>query len=93
MDSAVEIAKRGTERENAREGLDNSWAMIRLAGDPDSALPSEVAVHGTFYGSFHGSLRGRSFHSDDQDLFDGTVKVRHLSRLWQYRNGRSPPDI
>ncbi|KAJ3551682.1 hypothetical protein NPX13_g11304 [Xylaria arbuscula] len=93
MDSAVEIGKEGTEKENLREGVDNSWAMIGLAGDPDSAIPSEVAVHGSFYGSFHGSLRGRSFHSDDQDLFDGTVKVRHLSRLWQYRNGRSPPDI
>ncbi|KAI1424299.1 hypothetical protein F5Y12DRAFT_461556 [Xylaria sp. FL1777] len=93
MDSAVEIAKMGTERENAREGLENSWAMIELAGDPDSAIPSEVAVHGSFYGSFHGSLRGRSFHSDDGDPFDGTVKVRHLSRLWQYRNGRSPSDI
>ncbi|KAI0969018.1 hypothetical protein F4678DRAFT_177454 [Xylaria arbuscula] len=92
MDSAVEIAKGGTEKENAREGLENSLAMIKLAGDPDSAIPSGVAVHGTFYGSFHGSLRGISVDSDGQDLFDGTVKVRHLSRLWQYRNGRSPPD-
>ncbi|KAI0418273.1 hypothetical protein F5X98DRAFT_124318 [Xylaria grammica] len=93
MDSAVEIAKKGTENRDAREGFENSWAMLELNGDDDSAIPSQVAMHGTFYGSFHGSLRGRSIHSDDQDLFNGTVKVKHLSRLWQYRNGRSPPDI
>ncbi|KAI1346712.1 hypothetical protein F5Y01DRAFT_264753 [Xylaria sp. FL0043] len=93
MDSAVEICKSGTEKENTREGLENSLAMIRLAGDPDSAIPSEVGVYGSFYGSFHESLRGASIRSDDQGLFDGTVKVRHLSRLWQYRNGRSPADI
>ncbi|KAI0547751.1 hypothetical protein F4679DRAFT_355969 [Xylaria curta] len=92
MDSVVEIAKKGTEKEDTREGFDNSWAMIELAGDPDSAIPSQVAVHGSFYGSLHGSLRG-SIHSDDEELFDGTVRVKHLSRLWQYRNGRSPPDI
>ncbi|TGJ84469.1 hypothetical protein E0Z10_g4305 [Xylaria hypoxylon] len=92
MNSAVEIAKRGTEKKDAREGFENSWAMTGLAGDPDSPIPLGVEVHGTFYGSFHGSLRGRSIDSD-QDLFDGTVKVKHLSRLWQYRNGRSPPDV
>ncbi|TRX90579.1 hypothetical protein FHL15_008552 [Xylaria flabelliformis] len=92
MDSVVEIAKEGTEKEDVREGFDNSWAMIELAGDPDSAIPSQVAVHGSFHGSLHGSLRG-SIHSDDEELFDGTVRVKHLSRLWQYRNGRSPPDI
>ncbi|KAI0868228.1 hypothetical protein GGS24DRAFT_223910 [Hypoxylon argillaceum] len=92
MDSVVEVAKTGTEKVDAREGFENSWAMIELGGDPDSAIPSEVAVYGSFYGSLHGSLRG-SIHSDDQDLFDGRVKVKHLSRLWQYRNGRSPPNI
>ncbi|KAI0402291.1 hypothetical protein F4802DRAFT_600203 [Xylaria palmicola] len=92
MDSVVEIAKKGTEKEDVREGFENSWAMIGLNGDPDSAIPSEVAFHGSIHGSLHGSLRG-SIHSDDQDLFDGTVRVKHLSRLWQYRNGRSPPAI
>ncbi|KAI0104312.1 hypothetical protein GGR51DRAFT_230511 [Nemania sp. FL0031] len=92
MDSVVEVAKTGTEKVDAREGFENSWAMIELAGDPDSAIPSEVAVYGSIHGSFHGSLRG-SIHSDDQDLFDGRVKVKHLSRLWQYRNGRSPPNL
>ncbi|RYC65012.1 hypothetical protein CHU98_g1198 [Xylaria longipes] len=92
MESVVEIAKEGTENVDAREGFDNSWAMIGLNGDPDSAIPSQVAVYGSFYGSLHGSFRG-SIRSDDGDLFDGKVRVKHLSRLWQYRNGRSPPDI
>ncbi|KAI0206599.1 hypothetical protein F4808DRAFT_680 [Astrocystis sublimbata] len=93
MDSVVELAEKGTERKDAREGFDNSWAMIGLNGDwDDGALPAQVAVHGSFYGSLHGSLKG-SIHSDDEDLFDGRVRVKHLSRLWQYRNGRSPPDI
>ncbi|KAI1188589.1 hypothetical protein F5B17DRAFT_263199 [Nemania serpens] len=92
MDSVIEVAKTGTEKADVREGFEKSWAMIGLAGDPDSAVPSEVELHGSFYGSLHGSLRG-SIHSDDEDLFDGRVRVRHLSRLWQYRNGRSPPNI
>ncbi|KAI8948178.1 hypothetical protein F4801DRAFT_558137 [Xylaria longipes] len=92
MESVVEIAKEGTENVDAREGFDNSWAMIGLNGDPDTAIPSQVAVYGSFYGSLHGSFRG-SIRSDDGDLFDGKVRVKHLSRLWQYRNGRSPPDI
>ncbi|KAI1117687.1 hypothetical protein F5Y14DRAFT_464728 [Nemania sp. NC0429] len=92
MESVIEVAKTGTEKADVREGFEKSWAMIGLAGDPDSVIPSEVALHGSFYGSLHGSLRG-SIHSDDQDLFDGRVKVKHLSRLWQYRNGRSPPNI
>ncbi|GAP91576.1 hypothetical protein SAMD00023353_6500110 [Rosellinia necatrix] len=79
MDSIVEIAKTGTEEKDVREGFENSWAMIGLAGDPAGTIPSEVAVHGSFYG-------------DERDSFGSRVKVKHLSRLWQYRNGRSPSD-
>jgi hypothetical protein len=84
MDSVVEIAGKGTEKQDLREGFENSWAMLELAGEPDSAIPSEVAVHGSFHGSFHGTTG---------EPFDGTVRVKHLSRLWLYRNGRSPPEI
>ncbi|KAI3319792.1 hypothetical protein HD806DRAFT_547689 [Xylariaceae sp. AK1471] len=80
MESVVEIAKKGTEQEEVREGFENSWALLERAGEPDSAIPSEVAVHG-------------SFHGDEEQLLDGRVRVKHLSRLWLYRNGRSPPDI
>ncbi|KAI0397915.1 hypothetical protein F5Y17DRAFT_412725 [Xylariaceae sp. FL0594] len=86
MDSVVEVAGKGTEKEDLREGFENSWAMLERAGaEPDSSdTPPLVAVHGSFHGSFHNSPR---------EPFDGTVRVKHLSRLWQYRNGRSPPDV
>jgi hypothetical protein len=80
MDSVVEIAKKGTEQEDVREGFENGWSLLGRAGELDSAIPSEVAVHG-------------SFHGNEEALFDGKVRVKHLSRLWLYRNGHSPPDI
>ncbi|KAK8084886.1 hypothetical protein PG997_006157 [Apiospora hydei] len=79
------VAVKGTEGEDAREGFANSWALLELAGkreaSGDLAHP-EVAVHG----SFHGKL---SAHLDD----GRDVKVKDLSRLWQYRNGKSPPEL
>ncbi|KAK8879619.1 hypothetical protein PGQ11_000913 [Apiospora arundinis] len=85
MESVVERGGRGTEGEDAREGFANSWALLELAGkreaSGDLAHP-EVAVHG----SFHGKL---SAHLDD----GRDVKVKDLSRLWQYRNGKSPPEL
>ncbi|KAI1170051.1 hypothetical protein F4777DRAFT_595614 [Nemania sp. FL0916] len=92
MDSVVEVAKAGTEKDDVREGFENSWAMIGLAGDLDPNIPSEVAVHGSFYGSTHQGLGG-SIQDGSRKASDGQVKVKHLSRLWQYRNGRSPPDL
>ncbi|KAI2634442.1 hypothetical protein GGS21DRAFT_543544 [Xylaria nigripes] len=89
MDSIVEVAKEGTELRDLREGIEKSWAMIEHGGRPDASIPLEVAVHGSDTWSLHGSLRGR-FRGDEPGLFDGRVKVRHLSRLWQYRNGKSP---
>ncbi|KAK8069598.1 hypothetical protein PG994_006214 [Apiospora phragmitis] len=85
MESVVERGGRGTEGEDAREGFANSWALLELAGkregSGDLAHP-EVAVHG----SFHGQL---SAHLDD----GRDVKVKDLSRLWQYVNGKSPPEL
>lgn len=91
MESVVEIGKQGTELQDIREGVENSWAMLGLGSDSEDEIPSEVEVRGSFHGSLHGSLRGR-LSADERDLFNGTVKVKHLSRLWQYRNGRSPSD-
>ncbi|KAI8624156.1 hypothetical protein F5Y19DRAFT_480925 [Xylariaceae sp. FL1651] len=80
MNSIVELAQKGTEQEDVREGFENSWAMMDLAGETDSGIRSEVAVHG-------------SFHGDEEEIHDGKVRVKNLSRLWLYRNGRSPPEI
>ncbi|KAI1258758.1 hypothetical protein F5Y18DRAFT_421209 [Xylariaceae sp. FL1019] len=78
MDSIVELGKEGTEADDAREGFENTWA--RLIDDGHTTGPSDVAVHG-------------SFHGDESEFRDGRVRVKQLSRLWLYRNGRSPPDI
>ncbi|KAI0121684.1 hypothetical protein BJ170DRAFT_588022 [Xylariales sp. AK1849] len=78
MESIVEQGKNGTEREDVREVFENNWSMIELAGRQGSDIKPEVAVHG----SFHEGL-----------LKDGKVRVKDLSRLWLYRNGRSPPEL
>ncbi|KAI0381148.1 hypothetical protein F5Y04DRAFT_271096 [Hypomontagnella monticulosa] len=78
MDSTVEVAKEGTEKDNVREAVEISWALIDLAGGEEDILKGEVAVHG-------------SFHEENGKINAGKVRVKDLSRLWQYRNGRSPP--
>ncbi|KAI1097872.1 hypothetical protein F4804DRAFT_346822 [Jackrogersella minutella] len=80
MSSIVEVAKKGTEKEDMREAVENNWSLIELAGRKGSIVKGEVAVHG-------------SFHEDADEFDDGNVRVKDLSRLWQYRNGRSPPDL
>ncbi|KAK9424865.1 hypothetical protein SUNI508_13387 [Seiridium unicorne] len=52
--------------------------MAMIAGRHDSSVNPEVAVHGSF---------------NDGKLIDGDVKVKDLSRLWLYRNGKSPPEL
>ncbi len=78
MSSVVEVAAKGTEKEDIREGAEISWSLIELAGQPGD-LKGQVAVHGSF--------------TEHDVINDGKVRVRDLSRLWQYRNGRSPYDI
>lgn len=78
MDSVVEAGEPGSEEEALREGVENSWARLRQDSDVDDE--DGVAVHGSFYGDHRKRIR------------DGKVRVKHLSRLWLYRNGRSPPE-
>ncbi|KAI0597092.1 hypothetical protein F4775DRAFT_584504 [Biscogniauxia sp. FL1348] len=78
MESVVEVGRSGTEKDDIREGFENGLAMIGRKGSRD--LTTEVAVHG-------------SFHADEDDINDGKIRVKNLSRLWQYRNGRSPPRL
>ncbi|KAI1400998.1 hypothetical protein F4819DRAFT_496964 [Hypoxylon fuscum] len=80
MSSIVEVAEKGTEKDDIREGVENSLSMLELAARGGSDIKGGVAVHGSFYG-------------DDEQINDGKVRVKDLSRLWQYRNGRSPPDL
>ncbi|KAI0157105.1 hypothetical protein GGR52DRAFT_582915 [Hypoxylon sp. FL1284] len=79
MSSIVEVAEKGTEKDDIREGIETSWSLMELAGRRGSDVKGEVPVHG-------------SFSEDKNKIEDGKVRVKDLSRLWQYRNGRSPPD-
>ncbi|KAI0118058.1 hypothetical protein F4776DRAFT_656086 [Hypoxylon sp. NC0597] len=79
MSSTVEVAEKGSERDDLREAPENSWSLMELAGRRASILKGGVEVHG-------------SFCEDKDGIDDGKVRVKDLSRLWQYRNGRSPPD-
>ncbi|KAI0474956.1 hypothetical protein GGR56DRAFT_675134 [Xylariaceae sp. FL0804] len=105
MDSVVELAAGGTERRDAREGFEHSWSMIERAGreyhrdgDGDGDGDGNANGNGKRGG---GEGRGRedevavhgSFHGDRDGVADGRVRVRDLSRLWLYRNGRSPPEL
>lgn len=76
MESIVQQAKAGTELQDLREGIENSWALID--GRQGSEVNNGVAVHGSFQ-------EGR--------FKNGPVKVKDLSRLWLYRNGKSPPEM
>ena len=67
-----------------REDIDHSWARLFRDSDEDEdgdGDDEEVSVHGSFHGKYRRRIR------------DGKVRVRDLSRLWLYRNGRSPPEI
>ncbi|ORY60981.1 uncharacterized protein BCR38DRAFT_459908 [Pseudomassariella vexata] len=80
MNSVVERGEEGTARQEAREAYEDSWDMLQRAGRKVKGKGSihEVAVHGSFT---DGRLEG-----------DGKIRVKDLSRLWLYRNGRSPPE-
>ncbi|RYP62855.1 hypothetical protein DL771_009549 [Monosporascus sp. 5C6A] len=49
--------------------------------DAEALEAAGVTVHGSFYKPL------------EEDIRDGKVRVKDLSRLWLYRNGRSPPEI
>ncbi|OTA82161.1 hypothetical protein M434DRAFT_84939 [Hypoxylon sp. CO27-5] len=80
MNSTVEVAEKGSEKDDLREAPENSWSLMELAGRQASIIKGGVEVHGSFY-------------EDKDEINDGKVRVKDLSRLWQYRNGRSPPDL
>ncbi|KAI1338161.1 hypothetical protein F5Y15DRAFT_407783 [Xylariaceae sp. FL0016] len=80
MESVVELAPKGNEHEVIREGFERSLGLLELDGGQAGGSKNEVAVHG-------------SFHEDKDEVQDGQVRVKDLSRLWLYRNGQSPSEI
>lgn len=88
VDSVVEAGD--DDSGDRREDIDHSWARLFRDEDEDGdgdtdddgdGDDEEVSVHGSFHGKYRRRIR------------DGKVRVRDLSRLWLYRNGRSPPEI
>lgn len=75
MNEVISIGREGAAAENAREAFNITWAGTEGFGSGDISTP--VVVHG---------LKQNSRHKNKHD-----VKVKDLSRLWSYRNGRSPP--
>ncbi|KAK0625322.1 hypothetical protein B0T17DRAFT_491922 [Bombardia bombarda] len=90
MESEVTVGVEGDEMENAREAMGVSWLGDR--GPYDGDLGGGVEIHG---GSpiLRRGRRGRR-REDGEGEEDGErkVRVKELSRLWLYRNGRSPED-
>ncbi len=83
MESDILVGREGDESANVREAYKDRW-MAALDGtgngiDRENLDDLEVKIHG---GSPILSRSGTQ----------RTVKVKDLSRLWQYRNGKSPDD-
>lgn len=74
MEEAVHVGKEGDGLENIREAFDITYMGTEGFGSGDVSTP--VEVHGL-------PGEGRAVAARD-------VKVKDLSRLWSYRNGRSP---
>ncbi len=87
-----------------REGLENSWAKLRRGDDTDTDTDTDDGDGDGDGDCGGGGMDGdnpvavvRGSFCDDrrhrQRIRDGKVRVKDLSRLWLYRNGRSPPDM
>lgn len=80
MESDIVLGRDGDESADIREAYQGSWIGEALAETPDdvAAADSTVKIHGgTPVASRSGTRR---------------VKVKDLSRLWLYRNGRVPDE-
>jgi len=88
MDSDIVVGREGDESADVREAYERGWmgtALGRMAnGSQDRRELDEVEV----------KVHGGSPVVSRKGTLDGgaTVKVKDLSRLWQYRNGGIPDD-
>lgn len=85
MESEITVGEAGSEMTAAKEAMGISYlgknGIGGDSGDEDEVVGG-VAIHGGH--RIHGRTRRGSKPAK--------VKVKDLSRLWQYRNGRSPDD-
>lgn len=78
MDETIKVGEEGSASANAREAFEISWAGTQGFGSGDASTPIEV----------HGIPKKLKEASDDHK-----IRVRDVSRLWNYRNGRSPVEL
>lgn len=77
MDEIVKLGSEGAAMENIREAFDITYAGTQGFGSGEVNTP--VEVHGVSDKKVKKKARRE-------------VKMKDLSRLWSYRNGRSPPE-
>ena len=84
MDSEIVIGREGDESADVRQAYEGSWvgtALGRVANGSNARKVDEVEV----------KVHGGSPVVSRKSTF-ATVKVKDLSRLWQYRNGMIPKE-
>ncbi len=88
MESEIVIGAEGDELSSVREAMDVSWM-----GSNAEVIAGAVAIHGGSPVEQRGRFRSRIAPATQPGGRRETrVKVKELSRLWQYRNGRSPAE-
>jgi hypothetical protein len=87
MESEIVIGAEGEEMAAVREAMGASWLA---RGDRDSA--GGVEIHGGSPVETRGRFRSRVGEVAENGRRETKVKVKELSRLWLYRNGKSPAD-
>lgn len=96
MESEVVVGVEGSEMETAREAMEISWLGGGGGSDGSrdrTAAETEVEVHAGG-GSPVEARRGRQRSRVPAGGYavPAKMKVKDLSRLWQYRNGKSPEE-
>ncbi|KAK3347906.1 hypothetical protein B0H65DRAFT_158653 [Neurospora tetraspora] len=96
MESEITVGEAGSEMTAAKEAMEISWLANGIAngivsgggeGNGDEAAVGGIAVYGG-----HSPVERRGRVRTRRESMPAKVKVKDLSRLWQYRNGRSPND-
>jgi hypothetical protein len=89
MESEVVVGADGNEMEIAREAMEISWLGAGIGTD---AAEADVEVHSGGGSPVEARGRYRNRMAAAQEAATSKMKVKDLSRLWQYRNGKSPKE-
>ncbi|KAH6963881.1 hypothetical protein DER45DRAFT_127468 [Fusarium avenaceum] len=78
MNEIIKVGEEGSASSNAREAFEISWAGTQGFGSGGASTPIEV----------HGISNKFKDVNGEHD-----IRVKNVSRLWSYRNGRSPVEL